>query len=254
MARKPKAPPEKPSKAYLVSFGDTMTALLAFFIVLNSFAKEQTGANMYSGTGSFMNAASSIGLPGGSMGNRSRLVVAKEAPSPIYAVESPNKDENSNERLGPDSDPDDKRVIDRQTESFKRFLSQVNKEYEVNETPPTRSQIVFDSFEKIRKPERGKPHLPMQTNATQIASEAIMKLGRADFKLEIVVWANMPARVSMNKAMKTATAVQKQVDTIFTLSPDQQSRLTVSAKPWLFSDAARPKMSFVISRLDLSEE
>ena len=31
-------------RAYLVSYGDTMTALLAFLIVLYTFAKEQTGA------------------------------------------------------------------------------------------------------------------------------------------------------------------------------------------------------------------
>ena len=64
MAKKKKLEPSVPSKAYLVSFGDTMTALLAFFIVLNSLAKEQTGANMYSGTGSFVSAFSNSGLPG----------------------------------------------------------------------------------------------------------------------------------------------------------------------------------------------
>ena len=92
MSRKKKAPPAPPSKAYLVSFGDTMTALLAFFIVLNSFAKDQTGANMHSGTGSFVNAVSSIGLPGVSPGNRSHLVVEKKAAAPIYAVSDPDKD------------------------------------------------------------------------------------------------------------------------------------------------------------------
>ena len=51
MARKKKLP-EPPSKAYLISFGDTMTALLAFFIVLNSLAQEQTGAKLHAGTGS----------------------------------------------------------------------------------------------------------------------------------------------------------------------------------------------------------
>ena len=54
MAKKQKRVPSGPSNAYLVSFGDTMTALLAFFIVLNSLATEQTGANLYSGTGSFV--------------------------------------------------------------------------------------------------------------------------------------------------------------------------------------------------------
>ena len=52
MARKQKAPGAGPNMAYLMSFGDTMTTLLAFFIVLNSLAKEQTGAKLYAGTGS----------------------------------------------------------------------------------------------------------------------------------------------------------------------------------------------------------
>ena len=95
MARKLKPPPDKPSKAYLVSFGDTMTALLAFFIVLNSFSKEQTGANMYSGTGSFRNAIAAIGVSGGELGDKSKLVIPKEAPSPIYAVPNDKGREDS---------------------------------------------------------------------------------------------------------------------------------------------------------------
>lgn len=253
MARKPKGPPEKPSKAYLVSFGDTMTALLAFFIVLNSFAKEQTGSNMYSGTGSFVNAMSSIGLPGGAMGKRSKQVIQKKAPSPVYAVRSPEEDRDPNQRAGPDEDPDDHRIIDRQMENFKRFLSDVNKDFDVNELPPTQSQIVFDSFEKFRRPQDGVYLQPLQKDAIQIASEAIMRLGRADFRLEIVVWANIPSQVGLSKAMNIASGIQKQIESIFTLTDQQKSRFTVTAKPWLFSDAARPKVSFVISRIDLDE-
>ncbi len=250
MARKQKPPPEKPSKAYLVSFGDTMTALLAFFIVLNSFAKEQTGANMYSGTGSFMNAVSNIGLPGGALGHRSKLLVNKKAPQPIYAIES-DAPKDQSKRLGPDEDPDDERVIDRQTENFKRFLNDVSKKFEVNETPPTQTQIVFDSFEQLAKSEPGQPWHPMEKGAVRTASDAIMKLGRSDFKLEIVVWANMPGKVALVKAMKQAAAIQQQIDSIFRLNASQKARLKVTAKPWLFSDAARPKISFVVSRLDL---
>lgn len=255
MARKKKGPPEKPSKAYLVSFGDTMTALLAFFIVLNSFAKEQTGANMYSGTGSFVHAMNNVGLPGGSPINASELVTQKKAASPLYCVENKNPTEKDpDNRFGPDKDPDKGRVIDRQTENFKRFLNDVSKEFDVNEEPPTQSQVVFDSFEKFRRPENGGDKLPLQQNGIRLASEAIMKLGRADFELEIVIWADMPAKVSMVKAVKIAAAVQDQIDKLFRLTEAQQKRLSVSAKPWLFADAARPKASFIISRLDLSDK
>ena len=250
MARKLKPPPAKPSKAYLVSFGDTMTALLAFFIVLNSFSKEQTGANLYSGTGSFMQSASASGLPGGSIGNRSRLAVGKKAPSPIYAIESDKKRTDKVNPYGPDSNPDSERIIDRQTESFKRFLANVDKNFSVQEEPPTKSQIVLDSFEKFNRPEKGVPHQLLKKNAIRIAAEAIMKLGSGDFKLEIIVWANMPSENALLKSMDQAYQVQNQVDAIFTLTPEQRSRLSVTAKPWLFSDAIRPRISFAISRLD----
>lgn len=250
MARKPKPPPEKPSKAYLVSFGDTMTALLAFFIVLNSFSKEQTGANMYAGTGSFMNRATNSPLPGGEAGNRSKLVFQKKAPSPVYAVESEKKDSASNR--GPDESPDDERIIDRQTESFKRFLSDINDTYQVDETPPTKSQIVFDSFENLNRPQPDQPFYPLKKNAIKLASEAIMKLREKDFELEVVVWSNMPGEKPLLKAMEKALAIQLQIDSIFNLNNEQRSRLRVTSKPWLFSDAIRPRLSFVISRMDLA--
>ena len=252
MARKPKPPPEKPSKAYLVSFGDTMTALLAFFIVLNSFSKEQTGANMYSGTGSFMNAVSGVGIAGHSVGDKSRLVVAKKAPSPIYAVPSDKDRSDTQKALGPDSNPDDERIIDRQTENFKRFLTKINRSFAVQETAPTRTQIVFDSFEKfnIKQPEV-TDYFPLKKDAIRIASEAIMKLTANDYKLEVIVWANMPGQKPLLKAMDLAIDVQDQIDAMFILTPEQRSRLQVSAKPWLFSDAIRPKLSFAISHLDM---
>ena len=118
-----KKPPESslPSKAYLVSFGDTMTALLAFFIVLNSLAKEQTGANMYSGTGSFVNAFSSSGLPGGLPNNRSSEMIQQEAPMPIYAL-ADNLDKNKG-TVGPDDTTKKENVADRDTEQFQKFLT-----------------------------------------------------------------------------------------------------------------------------------
>ncbi len=248
MSRKPKAPPSKPSKAYLVSFGDTMTALLAFFIVLNSFAKDQTGANMHSGTGSFVNAVSSIGLPGTAPGNRSHQVVEKKAPAPLYAIREDGEDTSHPDRLGPDTEVDDQRIIDRQTDNFKRFLTEINRQFEVKEEQPTRSQVVFDSFEKLARQDK-QPTPPLLENAIQIAADSIGQLRREEFELEIVVWASMPSRIAMNNAMETAVAIQKQIDSSFNLSDSQRVRISTSAKPWLFVDATRPKISFVLSRM-----
>ena len=251
MARKKPLPSFPPSKAYLVSFGDTMTALLAFFIVLNSFAKDQTGANMHSGTGSFINAISSIGLPGQFPGDRTHLINPKQAPAPIYAVGDPEDEQHYSERLGPDSEPDSGRIIDRQTENFKRFLSEMSRQFQIDEKMPTRSQIVFDSFEKLRKPGGAVPYQPLLPNAILITSETIGRLFfQPELELEIVVWATQPSRASMKRAMETAVAIQNQVDSSFSLTTEQRSRISVSAKPWLFTDAIRPKISFVLSRMD----
>lgn len=248
MSRKQKEPDAKPSKAYLVSFGDTMTALLAFFIVLNSFAQEQTGANMYSGTGSFMNASNSIGLPGGLMGTRSRYMEQRKSPSPIYAVESEKKD--SEDHLGPDEEIDQQAIIDRQTDDFKRFLSEMRDRFPVTEEPPTKSQIVLDSFEQFNRSENDEVVPPLGDNAMMVAAQAMMRLGRDDFKLEIVVWANMPSHKALLKATDVAFRIEEQMAGNFALTEEQLGRLRFSAKPWLFSDSPRPKVSFVISVIE----
>jgi hypothetical protein len=98
MARKQKAPGAGPNMAYLMSFGDTMTTLLAFFIVLNSLAKEQTGAKLYAGTGSFVSAVSSFGMPGSAPGDNSRHVIKIEEPVPTYVVPDP---EGGEPEMGP---------------------------------------------------------------------------------------------------------------------------------------------------------
>lgn len=80
-----------------------------------------------------------------------------------------------------------------------------------------------------------------------------MKLGSGDFKLEIIVWSNLPGEKALLRSMDVAYQIQDQVDAIFTLTPEQRSRLSVTAKPWLFSDAIRPRLSFAISRMNTAD-
>ncbi len=245
MSRKEKKPVSKPSKAYLVSFGDTMTALLAFFIVLNSLAKDQTGAKMYSGTGSFVNAIKSIGVPGDYSGDRSGTVIEKTAPSPVYAVRN-DKDNPNNERgIGPDDESDKQRILDRQSDQFQRFLNEMERQFSVNEYDPTRKQIVLDSWERLGKTEKDL----LGEKAIHVATEAISQIGNPNVEIELIVWADMPSPKSIQKAMDRSVLAQQQIDRLFNFTPEQRSRVRFSAKPWLFVDSKRPITSVVVSKM-----
>ncbi len=243
MSRKEKKPESKPSKAYLVSFGDTMTALLAFFIVLNSLAKDQTGANLYTVTGSFVNAIKSIGVSGEYKGDRSNLAFEKEAPAPLYLVRS--EDEESENNKGPDDRDDAQRIINRQVEQFKRFLGEMARQSEVVESPPVKSRIVLDSWERFEEDRKNI----LGSNSIQLVTEAIAQLTNKNVEIELVFWADMPGERSLIKSIGNAAAAEQQVDRLFRLTPEQRGRIQFSTKPWLFVDSKRPIMSVVIAKL-----
>lgn len=241
MAKKKKLEPTAPSKAYLVSFGDTMTALLAFFIVLNSLAKEQTGANMHSGTGSFVSAFANSGSPGELSGNRSREMIQQKRQAPIYALaENLSKNEGN---VGPDDTGKRDRILDRNKEQFQKFLSEIEKAFGLKSHKPIKNQMVFDSFEPWDR-ETGA----ISNHAVQLISESVAKLRDPSVKLEVIVWATMPNKRSLESQLKKTEKVRSDVERMFWLKPNQRSRIRYSAKPWLFSDARRPILSVVFSR------
>lgn len=56
--------------AWIVSFSDMVTLLLAFFVLLQSFAKEPTPELFYAGRNSFKRAVSGMGLPSWLLGQK----------------------------------------------------------------------------------------------------------------------------------------------------------------------------------------
>ena len=66
MGEKRKVEEELPGGAplYMVSFGDMMTIMLTFFILLCSYSKERQAGFISDGVGSFKNVINSMGLPG----------------------------------------------------------------------------------------------------------------------------------------------------------------------------------------------
>lgn len=243
MARKKKAPPSGPSQAYLISFGDTMTALLAFFIVLNSMAEEQTGANLYSGTGSFVSSMGSFGLPGKIEDKSSKYVFQKTNVSPLYIVNDGEAKPGKGE--GPDKQGNALRVINRERDQLRRFLIEMENFGKTGKLPQTTGMVVLDIFEEINKTS------PMiSQNATDTFRNAITRAARGNCKIDIVVWARTPSVTSWKKATNQANAIREDLFARLGVPSRLRTAVTAQGKPWFYSDERRPRYSFAIRKLE----
>lgn len=237
MANCKRCPPDGPNRGYLVSFGDTMTALLAFFIVLNSLADEQTGANLHTGTGSFVRALNSLGLPSMYPGDRSFQTFQQEATSPQYLV-GDGKEEDTTDRLGPDHDPNELRVVDREQEDFNRFLQEMKSQYPVQSTRERTGEVTFDFFEPLSN------EAPLlKPRVAQAVSRMLPVLAQPNREVEITVWATTPSRSAWTRAVEQSAAIADEVADSNSLDVLSRKRLRGIGRPWLWSDAQRPVLS-----------
>ncbi len=240
--KKPEDPP--PSKAYLVSFGDTMTTLLAFFIVLCSLAEEQTGADLYSGTGSFIEAMKGMGLPGKFEGKRTSKAVQLNSSSPLYVA--PDLDENKPDPKpsGPE-ESNDVRTIDRETEVYQRMLNEIDRIAKIDNLPETKGEVVFDFFNRFN---REPPYL--NEGYRKALLQLVPSLRRETHRVDIVVWANMPSPKAWQRAANQATEISAEAAKLLRLNDVQKRRLRSVGKPWRFSDAKRPICSVIVRKVD----
>ena len=233
-----------PSKAYLVSFGDTMTALLAFFIVLNSLAQEQTGAAMYDGTGSFAKAFSSkSGSAGNHPGNRSKYVTEQRHPKPIYGL-ADNLDKNeSPSKVGPDEEGDE-RILNREVEQFQKYLHAMQQVVQLKKRETRVDQTAVDAFGSMLE-EDGKfsPH------AQELITRASTHLRSPSSSVELIFWANMPSTASFKSKLEYSAKIREEIYANFWFKEDAKNRFPIRVKPWLFSDAKRPIYTLVFSKL-----
>lgn len=243
--KKPADPP--PSKAYLVSFGDTMTTLLAFFIVLCSLADEQTGADLYSGTGSFIEAMKGMGLPGKFEGKRTSKAVQLQAPSPLYVAPDLDGNPPDPHPKGPD-ESNDVRTIDREAEVYQRLLNEIDRIAKVDNLPETKGEVVFDFFNKFN---REPPYLTEGYRKALL--QLVPSLRRETHRVDIVVWANMPSPKAWQRAANQAAAVSSEAAKLLRLNEVQRRRLRSVGKPWRFSDAKRPICSVIVRKVETAQ-
>jgi len=243
--KRQKQEPSGPSNAYLVSFGDTMTALLAFFIVLNSLATEQTGANLYSGTGSFMAVGDSAGVPGLFPLGQSTYAVQMDQPSPLYIVEGDEEADPTSKASGPDKDGDTPTVRDREQDDLERFLNQMGEQHETTANTSVTGEVVFDRMPAL--PREGEP-------MDQLMHEQLLRfapiLRRRGYELEIRIWATTPAPTAWQRAADQAARLRPEVVSFMRLRSDQAKKVTTSASPWHSSDIKRPAASFILRRVE----
>ncbi|MEW4526337.1 flagellar motor protein MotB [Maioricimonas sp. JC845] len=245
MARKSKCPPAGPNNGYLISFGDTMTALLAFFIVLNSLAKDQTGANLHTGTGSFVQVLNSFGLDGVFDKERSRLAFQLEAPSPMYMAPNDENREREWKSTGPDKEDSGTRVVDWEEASFHRFLNELERLHDGQTMPEIEGEVAFDRAEPL--PKEGPL---LDTGMKQMLQEFAPLIRRPNYTVEIVVWATTPAATAWTRAAQQASRLRSEAAAFLRLRPEDQDRFTAVGQPWISKDLERPSVSIRLRKID----
>ena len=237
---------EGPNKSYLISFGDTMTALLAFFIILNTLAEEQTGANLHAGTGSFMKSEDQFGLAGKVKGELSALVFQQNAIAPKYIVADPEDRPPEDGADGPDDDGDGVRIIDRTKDDYQRFLQQLRQVNNLKQDRDVKGEVTFDILAKL--PPRSAGTLINEELSAALTGVGPM-LRRDDYVVEITVWTTTPSQAAWSRALTQSKRIHDEAISLLRLAPNQLARITAVAQPWISKTVKRPTVSVTLRRL-----
>jgi hypothetical protein len=238
------------SLAWMMSYADMATILLAMFIVLSTFAKDQSGISLYYGTGSFRAAVTTFGLPG-LMPNSSQ-VVSLNAPGPQHTLPPRDDSESGEDRhvakdsqnLGvPESAPD--RIIDGEEENFQRFLSEMDRHFRTAKLPRQGGQTAIDFYEKLGK------KAPFLSAAQQEQLAPLLPLLRKPgYRMEVVVWAGTPSDTAIARSALEAADVASELAGNAGLDGEARARLVGVGQSWPYRDVQRPVMSVIVTRTE----
>ncbi len=223
---------------WMMSYADMATTLLAMFIALSVLGKDQTGISLYNGTGSYVQAVNSFGLPG--LFARSQRVVQLESPGPHYL--GPDEDDpKGNRPSGQDKESDDGRIVDAEAERLQRFFGEMTRQFEVEKQARRSGRAVVDFFDRFN---RATPMLP--SRASEVLGQVLPLLQRDDYRVFVVVWASMPSNGAWNRAAAQARAVVEEVAGAAQLDAAARGRFIPLGQPWRYANYRRPVMSLVI--------
>ena len=221
-----------------------MTALLAFFIVINSLAQEQTGANLYTGTGSFVNALNSAGLPGSFKSESSENAFQRTQPGPLYVINDDQESKKGEQGEGNDKEGNHERVVDREKDQLRSFLIEMESLASVSELPKLKGRVVIDLFEPIHNK---SPRISRKSR--ELFQEISLKAGDPNYRIELIVWASIPSVTSWKAAVETADSLLEDLSNQAGVAKDQRFNMTATGKPWFYGKERRPRFSFVVKKL-----
>ena len=228
------------TEGWMMSYADMATTLLAMFIVLSTLGKDQTGISLYNGTGSFVHAVESFGLPG--FFATSSRAIQLDTNGPHYL--SPTTP-GEVAKAGPDHGPQSDRVIDAEQEQLQRFLTEMERHLQVKKLPRPAGQAVVDFYEPFN---RTSPHLT--SKEAEVAWQVLPLLHQANYRLYVVVWATTPSDSAWSRAVSEAKLVTDDVAAAAKLDAAAKARLIPLGQTWPYAKIQRPVLSLVIAKTD----
>jgi len=223
------------SLAWMMSYADMATILLAMFIVLSTFAKDQTGISLYYGTGSFRAAVANFGLPG--LTPNSSQVVPLQAPGPQHTLpaqdggeEGPDGHVAKDKEQANGSETHPERVIDGEVENFQRFVGEMDRHFKTGKMARSGGQTALDFYEILNKK---APLLPDKTQE-QIAP-LLPLLRQGGYRI---------------RATQEALDVVDELAAGAGIEGDARRRLVAVGQSWPYRDVQRPVMSVIVTRTE----